>query len=675
MLDRSMSSLQTRLTLLVVGVLIISLWTMAILVDFHQRERLTQLLASQQYASVSYVADDIDNKISFRFGGLSKLAERFPLAVLDDTQAMMRYLEDRRAIYNLFDLGLIIVKPDLSGAFGDYPVLPGRRDTPYNLSPFKEVAESGKPVIGPPRVGRFSSKPVVVMAVPITDETGKLRAIIAGVTTIDASNFLDLVTRQREEVQGDLLVVAPKDGMVIAGTQPRYQLQRLPERGRDRLLDSFVAGYEGSGVGVNADNAEELVSSRRIPLAGWFVMSRLSTREAYAPVRELRSLVFGGSAVLSILIGLIAAWYLRRALRPLKQAAKAFDDISQGRKPLHGLPVTGHDEVARVVASFNRLQERLIDEGEALRESEARYRQFVDHSPLGVLIVQDGVIKFANPALEALAGRGAGELVGEAIYPLIAEEDRERAMEIHQRRMRGEKVPNMIEYRFIHSSGEIRHWRAAVRTIDWDGPVAHMVVTDVTELKRIEEKLERNAHFDALTGIPNRVLLADRLRQGLVQTSRAGRLMAICYLDLDDFKPINDTWGHEAGDRLLVEMAERLKACLRAGDTVARLGGDEFVLLLLDLEQIDECDNALQRVLESIARPVAFGDQMVRVSASIGVSIYPFDSDEPDVLLRHADQAMYLAKESGRNRYRMFESKSRRSSNGADVFSGIRTIV
>jgi diguanylate cyclase (GGDEF)-like protein len=142
--------------------------------------------------------------------------------------------------------------------------------------------------------------------------------------------------------------------------------------------------------------------------------------------------------------------------------------------------------------------------------------------------------------------------------------------------------------------------------------------------------------------------------------------MAICYLDLDGFKPINDTWGHEAGDRLLVEMAERLQSCLRGGDTVARLGGDEFVLLLLDLERIEECENALRRVLDAIAHPVVIGSQLVSVSASIGVSVYPFDSQDPDVLLRQADQAMYLAKESGRNRYRLFETKQHRSLNGAN---------
>jgi len=661
-----MSSLQTRLTLLVVGVLIASLWTLAVLVDVHQRERLTSLLAGQQDATVRYIAEDIDNKVSFRIGGLAKITERFPIATLEDPAALARFLADRRAIYNLFDLGLIVVKPDLSGAYGDYPVLPGRRDAPFRLSPFKEVAETGQPAIGPPRVGRFSSRPVIVMAVPVKDASGRLRAIVAGVTTIDSSNFLDLITKPRENPQGDFLVIAPQHGIVIAGTQPQFLLQSLPERGRDTMLDRYLAGYEGSGLGNGADGDEELVSSRKVPLAGWLVLARLSARDVYAPVRELRALVFGGSAILSILIGAIAAAYLRRALNPLRKAARTFDDISQGRMPLHALPVTGHDEVTQLVESFNRLQDRLSKESEALWESEARYRQFVDDSPLGVLIVQHGIIKFANAALGTMVGYRPEDLIGKPFLPFLVEDDRQRAAEVHARRMRGEPVPASFEYRVITQSGEVRHLRLATSTIDWHGPAAHSVATDVTEIKQAEEKLERSAHFDALTGIPNRVLLADRLRQGLVQTSRSGRLMAICYLDLDGFKPINDTWGHEAGDRLLVEMAERLQFCLRGGDTVARLGGDEFVLLLLDLERIDECENALRRVLEAITHPVVIASQLVSVSASIGVSIYPFDSQDPDVLLRQADQAMYLAKESGRNRYRLFETKQHRPVNGAN---------
>jgi diguanylate cyclase (GGDEF)-like protein/PAS domain S-box-containing protein len=670
MFDGSRSSLQARLTLLVVGVMIVSLWTLALLIDNHQRSKLTALLTGQQYASVSYIAEDIDNKIGFRLGGLNRIAERFPLATLEDPEALQAFLQDRRAIYNLFDLGLLIVKPDLSGAYGDHPALPGRRTASYHLSPFKDVIESGQAVVGPPRIGRFSSRPVVVMAVPVKDGKGTIRAIIAGATTIESPNFLDLVTKPRGGSKEDFLVIAPQQGLIIAGTQPQYLLKPLPVSGQDAMLDRFLGGYEGSGIGVSADGEEELVSAHRVPVTGWLVVARLATREAYAPVRELRAWVFGGSAALSILVGILAALFLRWALRPLRQAADTFDDISQGRVPLHELPVTGHDEVARVVESFNRLQKRLTEESEALWESEARYRQFVDDSPLGVLILQMGVIKFVNPALEALIGYAAGEMIGMPFLPFVAEEDRAFASDIHQRRMRGDPVPDTFECRIVVKSGEVRHWRLAARTIDWNGRASHAVVTDVTELKRAEEKLERSAHFDALTGVPNRVLLADRLQQALVQTSRSGRMMAICYLDLDGFKPINDHWGHEAGDRLLIEMAERLKVCLRGGDTVARLGGDEFVLLLLDLERIEECESALQRVLESVAQPVTVGDQVVSVTVSIGVSIYPSDGDDPDVLLRQADQAMYLAKESGRNRYRLFESRQQRSASRVDTAFG-----
>jgi diguanylate cyclase (GGDEF)-like protein len=150
-------------------------------------------------------------------------------------------------------------------------------------------------------------------------------------------------------------------------------------------------------------------------------------------------------------------------------------------------------------------------------------------------------------------------------------------------------------------------------------------------------------------------LLADRLQIGLAQARRACNVLGVCYLDLDGFKPVNDRFGHEAGDRLLVEVASRLTMALRAGDTVARLGGDEFVLLLSGLPDIEECQQTLDRLLKAVAKPYAVGGQTVEISASIGVTLFPYDDTDPDTLLRHADQAMYAAKESGRNRYHQFD--------------------
>lgn len=198
---------------------------------------------------------------------------------------------------------------------------------------------------------------------------------------------------------------------------------------------------------------------------------------------------------------------------------------------------------------------------------------------------------------------------------------------------------------------------------DEQGRVTHHigVLSDITLERKQQEQLERAAHYDALTGVPNRTLFADRLQQAIAQAQRNGDLLAVCYLDLDGFKPINDTWGHAAGDRLLLQLAERLRLCLRGGDTVARLGGDEFVLLLLGLGGLAECETALQRVLDTLAQPVNLDGQSVAVTASIGVSLYPQDDADADTLLRHADQAMYQAKQGGRNRYHVFAAAEKKT--------------
>lgn len=185
--------------------------------------------------------------------------------------------------------------------------------------------------------------------------------------------------------------------------------------------------------------------------------------------------------------------------------------------------------------------------------------------------------------------------------------------------------------------------------------------------------MSRVAHYDALTGIPNRVLLSDRMRQAIPQASREQNMMAVCYLDLDGFKQINDTMGHEAGDQVLIEIARRIGSTIRGGDSVARLGGDEFVVLLLGLEKGEECVTTLERLLTAIVQPITVKNKHCTVSASIGVSIYPMDNEDPDTLLRHADQAMYVAKQSGKNRFHIYDPDlDKRARNQHEFLKSIR---
>jgi len=189
--------------------------------------------------------------------------------------------------------------------------------------------------------------------------------------------------------------------------------------------------------------------------------------------------------------------------------------------------------------------------------------------------------------------------------------------------------------------------------------------SDITTLKEHQAQLEFIAHYDALTGLPNRLLLGDRLRHAMSQAPRRGQRLAVVYLDLDGFKAVNDSHGHEVGDQLLAALAKRMTHVLRDGDTLGRLGGDEFAAVLVDLSDIDASQPILSRLLEAAAQPFPVGDILLNVSASLGVTFYP--QSEPvdaDQLLRQADQAMYQAKQAGKNRYHAFDTEQDRHVRG-----------
>ncbi len=180
--------------------------------------------------------------------------------------------------------------------------------------------------------------------------------------------------------------------------------------------------------------------------------------------------------------------------------------------------------------------------------------------------------------------------------------------------------------------------------------------SDVTALKLQQEKLEHSAQFDSLTDLPNRSLLSDRLNQAMTMCLRHGRSLAVLYMDLDGFKAINDRYGHKAGDELLVAVSGQVKAVMRDVDTLARLGGDEFVAVLTDVDNIQDCIQMANRILDAFAKPVLIEDALLHVTVSVGVTMYPQDNADADHLMRHADQAMYEAKQSGKNRLHLFDS-------------------
>ncbi len=220
-----------------------------------------------------------------------------------------------------------------------------------------------------------------------------------------------------------------------------------------------------------------------------------------------------------------------------------------------------------------------------------------------------------------------------------------------------------------HKNGEVYPEQLAITAVRGpDGEVQRYVglFSDITALKLHQQRLERMAYFDLLTGLPNRVLLADRMQQAMALARRSEKLLAVVYVDMDGFKAINDLHGHVAGDQMLIAVSMQMRDTLREGDTLARIGADEFAVILVGLESAQTCLPLLERLMAAVAQPLVNGDQTLRVTASLGVTFYPqAPSIEADQLLRQADQAMYQAKQAGKNCYQVFDAALHSSLQGS----------
>jgi diguanylate cyclase (GGDEF)-like protein/PAS domain S-box-containing protein len=280
-----------------------------------------------------------------------------------------------------------------------------------------------------------------------------------------------------------------------------------------------------------------------------------------------------------------------------------------------------------------------------------------DNTYEGIIITDAKKIMLeVNPAFSRITGYEAEEAIGQTPKMLAFEYENQRyypemrqALQL-QGCWRGELINR-------HKNGARYIVTLSITKIsDEHGQLTNYVgvFTDISQLKRHEAELESIAHFDPLTGVPNRLLLLDRLEQAILHAQRSGLTMAVCFLDLDDFKLVNDQHGHAAGDQLLIEITRRLHHILRPDDTLARLGGDEFVLLLNGLHNIEECHSVLKRILNTISQPVMINELPIQISASIGATVYPLDDTDTDPLIRHADQAMYAAKQAGKNRFHLY---------------------
>ena len=306
--------------------------------------------------------------------------------------------------------------------------------------------------------------------------------------------------------------------------------------------------------------------------------------------------------------------------------------------------------IARDITERKRAEEQLANQA-------LRFKTVLDAARDGVHILDaSGNIVEASDSFYRMLGYTKDEAIGMNVVEWDMELSPADLDQTLQRLLCGQEA-SLFETRHRRRDGSAFDVEIGYFPLRMDGKqVLFCSSRDITERKRYQQQLEHIAHHDILTNLPNRALLEDRLRQGIALSQRRGTSLAVVYLDLDFFKEINDAHTHNVGDQLLVTVSQRLKAVLREGDTLARIGGDEFVVILTDLEKSEDCHPLLDRMLLAAASPVVIDEKILKVSASIGATVYPRDEVDADMLLRHADQAMYQAKQEGKNRYHMFDT-------------------
>ena len=342
-------------------------------------------------------------------------------------------------------------------------------------------------------------------------------------------------------------------------------------------------------------------------------------------------------------------------------------DIQKQREWTYARKDGGHLNVALMVSAVRAMDDEITgylaiaQDITQRKQAEAKTRlaaSVFTHAREGILIAdQDCNIIDVNEAFSRITGYSRDEVIG--CNPKMLQSGRHNADYYAQ---------------MWHSLGTLGHWEGELWNRRKDGVVFPEMLsisavsnaekrvlnyvalfTDISMQKEHEHKLERIARYDVLTGLPNRALLADRLQQEMAHCRRQRKQLAVVFIDLDGFKHINDQYGHDVGDELLIALSQRMQAALRDGDTLSRIGGDEFVAILTGLSQPKDCESIMDRLLQAAAEPVEASGFVLHVSASIGVTLFPQDATDADNLMRHADHAMYQAKQAGKNRYHYFD--------------------
>lgn len=653
-------SLKSRVTLLTIFIVVAGFLTLASYVKGMIRDELILYTGAQQRSALKLLDAEVSRVLQDRIESLSILASDLAPAPLQDKAGLNNLLRTRSFLERQFNAGVSIWNAQgvLLASNGNYWE---RSVVTEDLSRF---LQAGQPGIGrmnlltDPRTASFA------MYVPIRDPGGTVIGAVAGSIRLDKPNFLSTLASHRYGKTGNFFLIDASQRLIIATSDESRLLETLPARAVSPWIDRFVDGFEGTARVVNPHGVEVLVSVEQIPLAHWYASVTLAPDEVFElfdivqPRSRLAALV-----LLSVLLTLI--WLMvRLQLSPMTTAARMLEGFVRKNQPPQALPVIRQDEVGQLVSGFNQLLESLVQQKKVVQDSED-FKQAVLNSVTSAIAVLDhnGTILSINDAWtqfsheftsapgSAQTALGANFLAAlEGLATDTTHHNTPTAEEGIRAVLQG-KLPRFhLEYPVAASAQQ--HWRSMSVT-PLKGAIlqgAVVSIEDISERVEMQRQVRELASYDPLTRLPNRRLAMERLTQQLMRAQRAQSILALLFIDLDRFKPINDELGHDVGDWLLQAAAQRIQACLRKSDTAARMGGDEFIVLLPDLQTVEAATAVGEKIRSELGRDFVTPKGLIlQISSSIGVAIYPDHGDAEETLLRLGDEAMYKAKRSGRN--------------------------
>ncbi len=487
-------SLKARITLYMLVIILIGIWSLAYYISRMLRDDMERMLGEAQMSTVSHFASTINADFDARLRALETVAESLTPAILDNPAALQALLEQHPILLSLFNGGAFVTRTD-GIAIADVPRSTGR--TGVDFIERKSIAtplKEGKPIIGPPHMGRTLQAPLFSMAVPIFDVHRQAIGALAGTIDLGQPNFLDELTSSRYGKTGGYLLVAPQHRLIVTATDKSRIMETLPVLPFEETPHCFVEGFEGSDVFVNRLGVEVLASGKSIPVVNWTVVASMPTAEAFAPIRDIQRRILMATVFLALLTGILIWWVLRQQLSPLLSAARTLARMAETDKPTTSLPVAQPDEIGRLIGSFNHLLAILGQRNHALSETESRFRRMADSAPVLIWCADaDQLRRYFNRGWLDFTGRSLEQEIGNGWIAGIHPEDLARCQDT-TRSAFDARQKFVVEYRLRHFDGEYRwlidhgvpHYDDHARFVGYIGSCI-----DIAEIKKNKVRLEQ----------------------------------------------------------------------------------------------------------------------------------------------------------------------------------------